>query len=105
MTTMNQYNESSESECEILERWYKKKTITVSDLFQITERYHRYLNRIVCWKDNQDNDYTYIRDKICEFINFDNNALTLPYKFKLMKYIDGEIMVMMNLCLLNETSI
>ena len=101
-----QYSEShTDSECEILERWYKKKSITIMELFEITERYHRYLNRIVCWKDNQENDYTYIRDKICEFVNIDNNALTLPYKFKLMKYIDGEILVMMNLCLMNDTTI
>ena len=93
------------NEAEILELWFKKKNIVVSDLFQIDERYHRYLNRIICWKDNQENDYSYIRTKIIEFINIDNNALSMAYKFKLMKYIDGEIMVMMNLCLLNETSI
>ena len=92
-------------ECSIIEEWYKKKSITISDLFQVDERYHRYLNRIICWKDNQDNDYAYIQRKIYEFINIDNNALTLAYKFKLMRYIDGEILVMMNLCLLNETRI
>ena len=97
----------SESPCEyeILSFWYKKKILTVTELFQIDERYHRYLNRIICWKDNQDNDYTYIRTKIIEFINIDNNAITLAYKTKLMKYIDGEIMVMMNLCLLNDATI
>jgi hypothetical protein len=68
-------------ECSIIEEWYKKKSITISDLFQIDERYHRYLNRIICWKDNQDNDYTYIQTKIHEFINIDNNALKLDYKF------------------------
>jgi len=92
-------------ECSILEEWYKKKSIAISDLYQIDERYNRYLNRIICWKDNQENDYNYIRIKIIEFVNIDNNANTLAYKFKLMKYIDGEIMVMMNLCLLNDTTI
>jgi hypothetical protein len=94
-------------ECSILEVWYKKKLndITVSDLYQIDERYNRYLNRIVCWRDNQENDYNYIRTKIIEFVNIDNNAITLAYKFKLMKYIDGEILVMMNLCLMNDTTI
>lgn len=94
-------------ECSILEVWYKKKSndVTVSDLYQIDERYNRYLNRIICWSDNQENDYTYIRTKIIEFVNIDNNAITLAYKFKLMKYIDGEILVMMNLCLLNDTTI
>jgi hypothetical protein len=94
-------------ECSILEVWYKKKLndITDSDLYQIDERYNRYLNRIVCWRDNQENDYNYIRTKIIEFVNIDNNAITLAYKFKLMKYIDGEILVMMNLCLMNDTTI
>ena len=92
-------------ECSILQEWYKKKIVTVSELFQVDERYHRYLNRIICWKDNQENDYTYIRTKIIEFINIDNNAITLAYKTKLMKYIDGEIMVMMILCLLNDITI
>lgn len=92
-------------ECSILEEWYKKKVLTVTELFQVDERYHRYLNRIICWQDNQQNDYNYIRTKIIEFVNIDNNAITLPYKTKLMKYIDGEIMVMMNLCLLNDTTI
>ena len=92
-------------ECSILEEWYKKKSIAISDLYQIDERYNRYLNRIIYWKDNQENDYNYIRTKIIEFVNIDNNAITLAYKFKLMKYIDGEIMVMMNLCLLNDTTI
>jgi hypothetical protein len=96
---------ASPCEYEILNFWYKKKILTISELFQIDERYHRYLNRIICWKDNQDNDYTYIRTKIIEFINIDNNAITLAYKTKLMKYIDGEIMVMMNLCLLNDATI
>jgi len=89
----------------ILEEWYKKKSITVSELYQVDERYNRYLNRIICWKDNQENDYMYIRNKICEFVYIDNNAMTLAYKTTLMKYIDGEIMVMMNLCLLNDTTI
>jgi len=92
-------------ECSIIEEWYKKKSITVSELYQVDERYNRYLNRIICWTDNQENDYNYIRTKIIEFVNIDNNAITLAYKFKVMKYIDGEIMVMMNLCLLNDTTI
>ena len=92
-------------ESSIIEEWYKKKTVTISELYQVDERYNRYLNRIICWKDNQENDYTYIRNKICEFVNIDNNAITLAYKTKLMKYIDGEIMVMMNLCLLNDATI
>jgi len=99
--------QDSNSPCEhdILSFWYKKKILTISELYQVDERYHRYLNRIIYWKDNQENDYSYIRTKIIEFINIDNNTITLAYKTKLMKYIDGEILVMMNLCLLNDTTI
>lgn len=100
-----EYQPEQKCEWDILDVWYKKKTITVSDLYQIDERYNRYLNQIICWKDNQDNDYMYIRVKIIEFVNIDNNPLTLAYKTKLMKYIDGEILVMMNLCLMNDTKI
>jgi len=32
------------NEHEILTYWYKKKEITISDLYQIDERYNRYLN-------------------------------------------------------------
>ena len=44
-------------EASILEEWYKKKSITITELYQVDERYNRYLNRIICWKDNQENDY------------------------------------------------
>lgn len=92
----------ADSESDIVNAWYKKKEITVTDLFEIDERYHRYLHRISCWRDNQNNDYSYIRQKIIEFVKIDNNPMTLQYKFKMMKYIDGEIVLMTNLCLMNE---
>ena len=104
MSHQTQVNQGP-NEHEILTYWYKKKEITVSDLYQIDERYHRYLNRISCWRDNQNNDYSYVQKKIYEFINIDNNVFTLQNKYKLMKYIDGEIMMMSNLCLMNETTI
>lgn len=93
------------SEAEIVEYWFKKKSITVSDLFQIDERYHRYLHRISYWKDNQGNDYSYIQQKIYEFTNIDNNSFMLDHKFKMMKYIDGELMLMNSICLMNDAYI
>jgi len=101
----NHSDSDNPNEYEIIQEWYKKKTITVSDLFQVNERYNRYLNRIVYWQDSQENDYSYIRAKIYEFVTLDNNASMLSYKFKLMKYIDGEILVMMNLCLMNDMEV
>lgn len=101
MDSDSEYEEVSEAE--IVEYWFKKKSITVADLFEINERYNRYLNRISLWKDNQGNDYSYIQQKIYEFINIDNNSFMLDHKFKMMKYIDGEIMMMNNICRMNET--
>jgi hypothetical protein len=97
--------EQGPSEAEIVEYWFKKKSITVSDLFQIDERYHRYLHRISYWKDSQGNDYSYLQKKIYEFVNIDNNSFMLDHKFKMMKYIDGEIMLMNNICLMNDAYI
>jgi len=95
----------NQNEAEIVEYWFKKKSITVSDLYQIDERYNRYLNRISYWRDEQGNDYTYVQQKIYEFVNIDNNSFTLDHKFKMMKYIDGEIMLMYSICLMNDAEI
>jgi hypothetical protein len=97
--------EENQNEAEIVEYWFKKKSITVSDLYQIDERYNRYLNRISYWRDEEGNDYTYVQQKIYEFVNIDNNSFTLDHKFKMMKYIDGEIMLMYSICLMNDAEI
>jgi hypothetical protein len=65
------------------------------------ERYKTQLCTISCWI-NSFGDYYYIRDKICEFVNIQNNYDTYEYKIKLMKYIDGEIMMMNSIFLLNN---
>ena len=65
------------------------------------ERYKTQLCTISCWI-NSFGDYSYIRDKIWEFVNIRNNYDTYEYKMKLMKYIDGEIMMMNSLFLLNN---
>jgi len=90
-----------ESAC--LKEWYNKKNIDVPTLYLCDERYRRYLFRVACWEDNE-NNYEYIRDKICEFIQIDNNLYTLNTKTQLMRYIDGEIM-MMTLNLIEDLNI
>ena len=64
------------------------------------ERYKTQLCTISCWI-NSFGDYYYIRDKIWEFVNIQNNYNTYEYKIKLAKYIDSEIMMMNSLFLLN----
>jgi hypothetical protein len=65
------------------------------------ERYNIQLYTISCWI-NDYVDYSYIRDKICEFVNITNDVHTYEYKIKLMKYIDNEIIMMNSLSLLNN---
>lgn len=65
------------------------------------ERYKTQLFTISCWI-NDFGDYSYIRNKIWEFVNIKNNYDTYKYKIKLMKYIDSEIMMMNSLFLLNN---
>jgi hypothetical protein len=65
------------------------------------ERYNIQLYTISCWVNN-DGDYSYIRDKLWEFVNIPNNHFTFDYKVTLMKYIDSEIIMMTNLSLMNN---
>jgi hypothetical protein len=92
-------------EYSILQFWYKKKSVTVADLVDCDERYWRYLHRIVQWKDEQGNDYSYVRNHIYQFVNIENALYTVEEKFKRMKYIDGEIMMMMNMILMQDCAI
>ena len=94
-----------QDEYAILKHWYKKKTIILSDLIECDERYWRYLHRIVQWRDEEGNDYSYVRNRIYEFVNIENTLYNMEEKFKRMRYIDGEIMMMMNMTLLNECKI
>lgn len=85
-----------------LQEWSRKRNLTISDLRQCDERYWRYLYRISVWKDEEGNDYSYVRDKVYDFVRMENNESNIQEKFKRMKYIDGEIMLMMNICLMRE---
>ena len=94
-----------QDEYSILQYWYKKKSVTVSDLIDCDERYWRYLHRIVQWKDQEGNDYSYLRNKIYEFVNIENALYNIEDKYKRMRYIDGEIMMMMNMSLMQDCKI
>lgn len=85
-----------------LQEWSRKRSLTIADLRQCDERYWRYLYQISVWKDEEGNDYSYVRDKVYDFVRMENNESNIQEKFKRMKYIDGEIMLMMNICLMRE---
>jgi len=89
----------------ILRKWHRKKSINVYELYECDQRYQRYLNLIACWTDTEGNDYNYIREKVYEFVSIENSPDSLNYKFDLMKYIDGEILLMMNLCLMKDIEV
>jgi hypothetical protein len=80
------------------------KNKNISLLTLCDEKYNIYLNTISYWSYN-DNDYSYIREKIWKFVNIKNNYDTYEYKIKLMKYIDNEINTMNSLYLLNNMDI
>ena len=94
-----------QDEYSILQYWYKKKSVTISDLIECDERYWRYLHRIVQWKDQEGNDYAYVRNRIYEFVNIENTLYNIEEKLKRMRYIDGEIMMMMNMSLMQDCTI
>ena len=85
-----------------LHEWIKKKGLTVSELRECDERYWRYLYRISVWKDEEGNDYSYVREKVYDFVRIENKEETLQKKYQMMKYIDGEIMMMMSICLMRD---
>jgi hypothetical protein len=85
-----------------LQEWSRKRSLTISDMRQCDERYWRYLYQISVWKDEEGNDYSYVRDKVYDFVRMENIESNIQEKFKRMKYIDGEIMLMMNICLMRE---
>ena len=88
-----------------LGEWSKKKSLTIAESRQCDERYWRYLYRISVWKDEEGNDYSYVREKVYDFVRIENTPQNIDSKYKLMKYIDGEIMMMMSICLMRELDV
>jgi hypothetical protein len=88
-----------------LQEWYKIKIGDLTTLQLCDDRYNRYLRKISYWMDEEENDYSYIRDKIVRFVSIYNQYSSYDYKFNLMKEIDGDIMYMMNMCLMKDMNI
>ena len=88
-----------------LQEWIKIKHGDLTTLQLCDERYNRYLKKISYWMDEEGNDYSYIRDKVVRFVSIYNQQSSFDYKFNLMKEIDGDIMYMMNICLMRDMNI
>ena len=88
-----------------LQEWNKIKIADINTLNLCDERYNRYLRKISYWMDEEGNDYSFIRDKVARFVSIYNEYSSFDYKFKLMKEIDNDIMMMMNMCLLRDMNI
>jgi hypothetical protein len=52
--------------------------------------------------DKAGNDYEYIRNKVYEFLQIPNTYENCIEKFNRMKYIDGELLMMMSMVLMRE---
>lgn len=76
----------------------KERDITETDLYNSEWRYRRYILRINDWTDRKGTDYSYIKEKIYEYVSEKDNKK----RVKQMKYIDGEIMLMINMCRIDE---
>ena len=89
-------------EYNILQNCYNNKNITLSDIDSSEYRYRRYIIKINDWSDRNDNDYSYVKVCIQEFLKVTNTQNNFEKKKNMMKYIDGEIMMMINLCRIND---
>jgi hypothetical protein len=89
-------------EFNILQSAYNKKHITLFDMDQSEIRYRRYMIKINDWSDRNDNDYSYVKICIQEFLKVPNTQENFERKKNMMKYIDGEIMMMINMCRIND---
>jgi hypothetical protein len=76
----------------------KKKDIKPIDLYNSEWRYRRYIMRINDWSDRKGTDYSYIKIKINEYVQ----EKDIQKRVGLMKYIDGEIMMMINMCRIDD---
>jgi len=110
-------NESMENECideivdvevilpinefDLLQEAHSIRNITPEILAQTDERYRRYILTINDWSDRNDNDYSYVKNVIYEYLG----TSVFETRKRLMKYIDTEIMMMINMCRIDEMGV
>jgi hypothetical protein len=79
----------------------KLTDITPMILLNTEIRYRRYILKINDWTDRKGTDYSYIKEKIYDFIS----EKMINARKKLMKYIDQEIMTMVTICRIDDMDI
>jgi hypothetical protein len=89
------------NEFDLLQEAHAIRNITPEILAQTDERYRRYILTINDWTDRNNNDYSYVKDIIYEFLGTD----VFETRKRLMKRIDTEIMMMINMCRIDEMGV
>jgi hypothetical protein len=85
-------------EFKVLQDAHAIRVITPEILSQTDERYRRYMLMINDWTDRNNNDYSYVKNVIYEYLG----SSCFETRKRLMKYIDTEIMMMINICQIDE---
>jgi hypothetical protein len=89
------------NEFDILQEAHSIRNITPEILAKTDERYRRYILTINDWTDRNNNDYSYVKDIIYEFLG----TAVFEMRKRLMKRIDTEIMMMINMCRIDEMGV
>jgi hypothetical protein len=89
------------NEFDVLQEAHSIRNITPEILAQTDERYRRYILTINDWSDRNNNDYSYVKDIIYEFLG----TSVFETRKRLMKRIDTEIMMMINMCRIDEMGV
>lgn len=89
------------NEFDVLQEAHSIRNITPEILAQSDIRYKRYILTINEWSDRNNNDYSYVKDIIYEFLG----SSVFETRKRLMKRIDTEIMMMINMCRVDEMGI
>jgi hypothetical protein len=89
------------NEFDVLQEAHSIRNITPEILAQSDVRYKRYILTINEWSDRNNNDYSYVKDIIYEFLG----SSSFETRKQLMKRIDTEIMMMINMCRVDELGI
>ena len=89
------------NEFDLLQEAHSIRNITPEILAQTDVRYRRYILTINDWSDRNNNDYSYVKDIIYEFLG----TAVFETRKRLMKRIDTEIMMMINMCRIDEMGV
>lgn len=89
------------NEFDVLQEAHSIRNITPEILAKTDVRYRRYILTINDWSDRNNNDYSYVKDIIYEFLG----TSVFETRKRLMKLIDTEIMMMINMCRIDEMGV